>query len=206
MAKKESMVLIIIISLVAGAVAGAITVTVYEPAKTEEDYISEFYHTEVAVHVSPHGLRKKMGKGDDTYVLVDLRSPQEYETEHIVGAVSINAYADPDHSAYDEVGRIIGGFENIIEANPGKDIIVYCYSIPCMTGRKIGKLLADNGIYVQHLGVGWNEWKYFWNLWNHDGETPVDPSLYVVSGNEPGSVEGVEGLDSGCPIEGGFGC
>lgn len=46
------------------------------------------------------------------------------------------SYKDPDTSAYEEKDRIINEFKKLPK---DKDIIVYCYSIPCMTGRKVGK-------------------------------------------------------------------
>ena len=73
-----------------------------------------------------------------------------------------------------------------------------------MTGRKIGKMLVEQGVYVQHLGIGWNEWRYFWNLWNHDGEAVSKVEDYVVSGKEPGTPK-VKELPSPCN-EGEFGC
>ncbi len=129
-----------------------------------------------------------MDKGETNYVLVDVRSPQEYDKEHIIGAISIPAYKDPNTSISletekEEKERIINAFNNVRNE---KEIIVYCYSIPCMTGRKIGKLLSEHDIYVKHLGIGWNEWRYSWNLWNHDGETPTDVKEYIVSGKESG--------------------
>ena len=158
----------ILISAVVGAVAaGAVAFGVIRYQKpqepTNEELIKNFYLTENAVHVSPHSLRTKIMKGQTgDYVLVDLRSQEEYEREHIITAVNIPAYKDPNTSAYDEKDRIIGAFRALPK---DKDVIVYCYSTPCMTGRKIGKMLAENGIYVKHLGIGWNEWRYFWNLW-----------------------------------------
>lgn len=169
--------------------------------KTDNDRIKEFYLTENAVHVSPHSVRKKMDKGDNGYVLVDLRSAQEYEKEHVVGAINIPAYKDPEHSAYDEVDRIVGEFAKLPKE---KEIIVYCYSMPCMTGRKIGKMLTEHNIYVKHLGIGWNEWRYFWNLWNHDGEAESKMEDYVVSGKEPGTPKAQEASNS-CSV-GEFGC
>src|SRR5665811_2384207 len=143
---------------------------------SEAELIKEFYDVETAVHVSPHSLRKDIDKGSDDYILVDLRSQEEYEREHIIGAVSIPAYKDPDTSAYSDVDRIVNAFS---ELDQSKDIIVYCYSIPCMTGRKIGKMLADHDIYVQHLAIGWNEWKYYWNSWNHEHEWDITCLLYT---------------------------
>lgn len=189
-----------VVGLVAGAVGGIFGDNIIP--KSENQLIKEFYEVENAVHVSPHGVRKHIA--DDTTLLVDLRSQEEYETEHIVGAVNVPAYKNPNESAYGDVERIVRGFKKIIVENPEKEIVVYCYSMPCMTGRKVGKMLADHGIYVKHLGIGWQEWRYYWNLWNHDGEKKVNPADYVASGPEPGVFEGKGG--SACPIGGEFGC
>jgi len=197
----------IIISAIVGALVGSGVTFLYQNKQksTEQELIKEFYEIENAVYVSPHGLRQKMSKGQtNDYILVDLRSQEEYEKEHIVTAVSVPAYKDPNTSAYDERDRIIGQFQELINKSPNKEIIVYCYSMPCMTGRKIGKMLTENGIYVKHLGIGWNEWRYFWNLWNHDGETPTKVEDFVVSGKDPG-VPKMQELPSPCS-EGDFSC
>lgn len=187
-------------AVVAGAASAFATVSLLQPGKAA--LIRDFYATENAVHVSPHGLRKKIETGDKSFILVDLRSRQEYEKEHVVGAVSIPAYKDPDHSAYDEVDRIVAAFRALPE---GKDVIVYCYSMPCMTGRKVGQMLAERGIAVQHLGIGWNEWRHFWQLWNHEHEwAKTKVTDYVARGSEPGSFKGTPSMTP-C-VEGQFGC
>ncbi|MEK9130582.1 MAG: rhodanese-like domain-containing protein [Patescibacteria group bacterium] len=183
---------ITVLSAIIGAVVGSgATFTLQsfqEPQKpSEKELIKEFYLTENAVHVSPHGLRRKMDKGDQNYILVDTRSAQEYEREHIIGAVNIPAYSDPNTSAYEEIDRIVEQFRELIEKNPGKEIITYCYSMPCMTGRKVGKILVENDIYVKTLIIGWNEWRYFWTLWNHEHEwETIKPEDYIWKGKEPG--------------------
>ncbi len=171
---------------------------------SENDRIREFYEIENAVHVSPHGLRKHLA--DNSSVIVDLRSQEEYEEEHIITAVNIPAYRDRDHSDYGAVERIVNSFRQLKENNPGKDIVVYCYSTPCMTGRKIGKMLAEHGIFVKHLGIGWNEWRHFWTLWNHEHEWNTTKSEdYIWTGVEPGEFK-TNLTGTGCPIEGSYGC
>lgn len=203
---RKIYVLTMVFSLMFGTLAGIASsyyfFNFYE--KNENKLIEEYYEIENAVLVSPHSIRKKIGEGDSSFILVDLRSREEYETEHIVGAVNIPAYSTPDESDYDSADRIVGSFKELKENNPNKDVIVYCYSIPCMTGRKIGMMLAEKEIYVKHLGIGWNEWKYYWNLWNHDRETQVNPSDYVISGSEPGFLE-IKGELKSCSI-GDFSC
>ncbi len=200
---------IILLSLIVSILSSGLTahtMLTRQNQNSSNELIKSFYDTEIAVHVSPHGLRKKMTAGDKNFILVDLRSQEEYEREHIAGAINIPAYKDPDTSAYGDVDRIVGEFAKL---NPSKDVIVYCYSTPCMTGRKVGKILAEHDIYVQHLAIGWNEWRYFWTLWNHEHEWEVvNVNDYVVTGSEPGAVEiKKESNDSNvCPIEGELGC
>tara|TARA_Y100000310_G_C20698277_1_gene827271 strand:+ start:4050 stop:4670 length:621 start_codon:yes stop_codon:yes gene_type:complete len=200
----------IIISIIFGVIAAVITTTlISNPTsieKTQGDLIKEFYDIETAVSVSPHHIRKGMAKGDDSFILIDLRSNEEYVEEHIIGAINIPAYKDRDHSDYGAIKRITDTAKQIKADNPEKDIIVYCYSIPCMTGRKVGKILADEGVYVKHLGVGWNEWRYYWQLWNHPHEwETTNVEDYVTSGPEPGVFD-ADITGTGCPIEGGLGC
>ncbi len=177
-----------LILVLTGFIAGILLISFVTPTITgfsvfgasEEDLIKDYYKTEVAVHVSPHHLRKAMTKGDDSFILVDLRSAEEYEREHVKGAINIPAYKSPDKSAYGDVDRIVNAFS---ELPKDKEIIVSCYSIPCMTGRKIGNMLAENDIYVKQLGIGWNEWRYYWELWNHEHEwEKTDVSDYIEVG------------------------
>ncbi len=174
------------------------------PKPDAQELIADYYATENAVTVSPHGLRKDIAKGTSKYLLVDLRSAEEYEKSHIVGAVNVPAYKNPDESAYGEVDRIVAGFRALPK---DKELVVYCYSKPCMTGRKIGKILAGHGIYVKHLGIGWNEWRYDWNGWNHEHEWATSKAEdYVVSGKEPGTYSGSSDLFSPCAADGSTGC
>lgn len=194
------------IAAIFGALFGALASFSFLYLQGDDARIADFYSTENAVHVSPHSIRKAMDKGSTDFILVDLRSQQEYEQEHIIGAVSIPAYKDPDTSAYGDVERIVGSFAALRDTNPGKDIVVYCYSTPCMTGRKVGLMLAQKGIYVKHLGIGWNEWIYFWELWNHAHEWNItDARDYVSVGPEPG-LPAIKVNSTACPLGGEFGC
>ena len=175
-----------------------------EKTKSNQDLIKEFYEVENAVYVSPHHIRKHIEQGDKDFILIDLRSQKEYETAHIIGALNVPVYVSPDKSAYEDIDRIVNEFRKIQEEYINKTIIIYCYSAPCMSGRKIGKMLTEYDIYVKHLGIGWQEWRYYWNLWNHDGETSVNPANYIISGLEPGEFSELD--ISGCVLGGDFGC
>jgi rhodanese-related sulfurtransferase len=204
----KTMTTTLLLAVIAGALAGAgstyVLTKVIKPS--QDQLISAFYETETATLVSPHHLRKEYSKSTRDFVLVDVRSEEEYIREHVIEAVNIPAYKDPNTSAYGDVERIVSSFQKLTLENPDKDIIVYCYSIPCMTGSKIGRMLAQHDVFVKGLGVGWNEWRYDWNAWNHEHEWDVtDVKDYISSGKEPGVYAG-KSTSTACPIEGELGC
>lgn len=203
--KKVSKLLVtfFLFGLLAGIFVGWITGTF---GNSQKNVIADYYETENAVIVSPHSLRKEIAKGSETFVLVDLRSEEEYNQAHIIGALNIPAYKDKDTSDYGAVDRIVNSFRTLQDEYPDKDIIVYCYSLYCMTGRKVGNMLAEQGIYVKHLGIGWNEWRYEWTTWNHEHEwNSTTVQDYISIGSTAGSYKGANKTTS-CPINGGFGC
>jgi rhodanese-related sulfurtransferase len=134
---------------------------------TMQEFVKLYYSLENAVSVSPHGLRVRMDKGAADFILIDVRSPHEFEEAHIKGAYNIPVYKDPTTPVYGEKERIVNEFKKL---PTDKELIVYCYSKACMSGKKVGKMLSEEGIYVKHLGIGWNEWRHKWNDWNHEHE------------------------------------
>lgn len=203
---KERLILALVIGVVVGAIISFVAQQmVFADKATTDDLISEYYRIENAVSVSPHGLRGKMDKGDQSYLLVDLRSAEEYEEEHIIGAVNVPAYSDRYTSAYGEVDRIVNSFKELKLEYPERDIIVYCYSTPCMTGRKIGGILAEHGVYVKHLNIGWYDWRHDWNSWNHEHEWETDKvEDYIWTGTEAGEPK--QSAEFNPCTEGEFGC
>lgn len=176
--------------------------------QTDSQLRTQYYRSEVATLESPHGIRKAIMQRKDDFILVDVRSAQEYELEHIVGAINVPVYRDPDTSAYDEEDRIVTEFNQVIKENPDKKIIIYCYSSSCISGRKIANMLTDYGIYVKELGIGWNEWRYDWNMWNYPHEwEKTDVMDYVASGTAPGEYTKLDGIgESGCSLSKSFEC
>ncbi len=199
--KQSSLMPVIVTSIITALLTTLIITNVQ--TKSEEELMADFYFAETAVAVSPHHIRKDISKGKDEIILVDLRSQEEYEEEHIIGAINIPAYKDKDHSDYGAVDRIVASFAELLPTD--KDIIVYCYSTPCMTGRKVGAILAEKEIYVKHLNIGWNDWRYDWEAWNHPHEWDItNVEDYVVSGSEPGEFTAInldDLLDSPCSLE-----
>jgi len=197
---------ILITSLIASIFASMITVWVMAfitSTNTQEELIQGFYESEVATNISAHGLRKKIALWETNFVLVDVRSEEEYLEWHIKGAISIPAYTDRDNTQSTSNDRILTAFSEI---SPDKEIITYCYSSYCMTSRKIGKFLAANDVYVKHLTVWWNEWRYHWDLWNYPHEEDRTED-FIASWEDPWALEASKEADIwACGISGDFGC
>lgn len=173
-----------------------------EPSVAE--ITAEYYAVENAVSVSPYDIKAALQSGtQDSFVLVDLRSEAEYEAGHITSAINIPNYVDPSVSGMSNEERVVAAFAEVADANPGKDIITYCYSAACMASRKMGHTLSQNGISTKHLNIGWYEWKYYWTMWN--GEDGLDPEAFITVGSEPGEPDLENTILSPC-AEGEFSC
>ena len=179
-----------------GVVVFAVSFNFYNQTPSPERLIAQYYASEVATLVSPHSIRERMTHDITNFVLVDTRTQADYEREHIVGAINIDS-SQP-------LADVLRAFKALPQ---NKDIIIYCYSSACMNGRKVGHFLAQNGIFVQEMTIGWNEWRYGWETWNYDTEWDEHKvEDYVFSGQEPGTVpESVKSLKP-CPIDGSLGC
>lgn len=183
-------VLLPIVYVILGSVIGIYGWTLREEQTNQR--ISTFYEDEMAVAVSPVTIRKLIDKKDTNYILVDLRSKKEYDTEHMVTAVNIPAVSL-------NADQIIAQFRLLPK---DKQIIVHCYSAYCTLGREIGRLLSRNGIYVKEMNIGWSEWKYYWALWN-PGDDPKNGIPYVVA--TPVSSDNKNSVVAPC-TQGEFGC
>ncbi len=169
-----------LLSLLGGIFGAIITLFVFQKYLTEapisppetkvmapsvRNPVLDYYESENAVSVSPHDLRMEMDKWATDTIIVDLRSAPEYEKEHIRGAINIPGIANDTDAAAQEA-RIIAAFEKLPK---DKRIIVHCYTHYCMLAKHVGLMLAKKWIYVHELNIGWNEWRYQWDLWNGEG-------------------------------------
>jgi phage shock protein E len=87
------------------------------------------------VQISQEALLERQQKGDDATYVLDVRSPEEYASGHVPGAVNI---------PYDQVAS------RMAEVPKDKDVVLYCKS-----GRRAGiaaETLAGQGYTrLQHL-------------------------------------------------------
>jgi len=147
------------IGIVFGSLIGG-TAAYFLVQMSSENPIQQYYDIENAVSVSPFDYVSGLESGNATEVLVDLRNTRDYEAAHFNGSINIPAEEMSPEA-------VVSSFGNL---STDKTLVVFCYSSYCMLGRKTGKLLADNDIYVKHLNIGWAELKR-------------DFSKYIVNGS-----------------------
>jgi rhodanese-related sulfurtransferase len=117
--------------------------------------VGAFAAEPVLVPISQEALLERQQKGDQTTYVLDVRSPEEYASGHVPGAVNI---------PYDQLAS------RISEVPKDKDVVLYCKS-----GRRAGiaaETLAGQGYTrLQHLEgdiVAWVDK-------GRPVETPQDP-------------------------------
>jgi rhodanese-related sulfurtransferase len=157
--------------------------------ETANDRVKSFYNDEMSTIISPINVRSLIDKKDTNYILVDLRTQPEFDAEHIITAINVPA------GSMDEK-QLLAAFSSLPK---DKQIIVYCYSASCTLGRQVGQFLANNGIFVRDMNVGWSEWKYYWGLWN-PGQDPNVGKNYVIKSSSQKVTPG------GTCTDGKFGC
>lgn len=178
------------LSMIAGLIGTLIGIAVYEKYfDKEKNVFEEYYEVENTVSMSPATLKRMIDQKDEGYILVDLRSEAEYNAEHVIGAVNVPAVSMTGE-------EIVSAFEKF---GDDKKIIVYCYSAYCMLGKQVGGVLANSGIEVIDLNIGWSEWKYYWGIWNPGEEAKVGVDYLEKGSNDINVVPEV------CR-EGEFGC
>lgn len=164
------------LSLLWGILGGIITIAGVHHFLYSDNPFLEYYTTENAVAVSPHDLRMEMDKWANDTIIVDLRSAPEFAAEHIRGAINIPWIAN-DKNATEQEKRIITEFRKLPK---DKRIIVHCYTHYCMLAKHVGLMLAKEWINVHELNIGWNEWRYQWDLWNGEGTSKtIDVNNYL---------------------------
>ncbi|MFZ2206945.1 MAG: rhodanese-like domain-containing protein [Microgenomates group bacterium] len=98
-------------------------------------------------------------------VLIDVRSSQEYQKEHIVGALSYPLYTIQNEN--------IKYIESELLSTDGldktKSIVIYGPSNAFQRQQAFVAELKKQGFNIKSLAVGWNELRHFQNIWIPEG-------------------------------------
>ena len=126
---------------------------------------SEYYEDKLAYEIDAWDLSEAL-KRQDNVIVIDARSPDSYEAEHIVGAVNF-----PHRSMNPEATKRL---------DKAALYVAYCDGIGCNASTKGALNLARLGFNVKEL-IGGLDW------WKRDGH-PTEGTDAVKSAAKTSSV------------------
>ncbi len=112
----------------------------------------------------PYEVLQTIKKGSRDQLLVDIRSRDDFNKAHIKTAESFPLYTNTEIPLTIDNSRV-QDFEKEFSKRDKKEIIIYGHFIGSLQTQIFVKTLQEKGMPVRALGVGWNEWKHFRNLW-----------------------------------------
>lgn len=124
-----------------------------------------FSGNEELLYLDPVLLKTYIDQTDKNYALIDIRSPIEYQSGHIVGAVNVPLYTDYQH-VYESSVKKDAWLKQARKAVSGKKIIiVYGYSTISDLLLVTINDLRKAGWPIKILGVDWNDWQNNFYQW-----------------------------------------
>jgi rhodanese-related sulfurtransferase len=114
------------------------------PASPEQ--AREHFLSKLAFETDPSDVHADVEKGRADVWLLDVRSPQDYAAEHIVGAFNLH------HRQMDE--------ETTRSLPRDRTIITYCWGTGCNGSTRGAARLASLGFRVKELIGGIEYWKH----------------------------------------------
>ena len=130
-------------------------------------------------YIDPILLATYIKKEPHQYVLIDMRSPPEYQGGHIPSAINIPAYKDQNAIYETLVDKNSWLWQVGIVARGGKRVIVYSY-LP------FADLTHDYASYCKQyfptkiLAVGWNEWASYYTQLMSSTSNPIGGVIPAV--------------------------
>jgi len=114
--------------------------------KTHEPSAADYFIAKLKYEMSPYGLNALMEEGASGYLVIDVRSSEEYDAGHIHGALNIPLVDLP---------------KMLSEIPKDKTVVTYCGSITCQLAPKAALELAQKGYTVMELHGGFREWQSY---------------------------------------------
>ena len=115
---------------------------------TNAQFVKDLVHAKPTVKNTRAKIFSQMLRNEKNPQIIDIRTPQEYKSGHIKGAILINFY-DPNFA------------KNVEKAGLDKNKPIYIY---CRSGNRTGrsiKIFQKLGFkHIVNLGYGLNEWKH----------------------------------------------
>jgi len=113
---------------------------------TNAQFVKDLAHAKPTIKNTRAKIFYQMLNNEKNPQIIDIRTPQEYKSGHIKGAILINFY-DPDFAKNVEKAGL----------DKNKPIYIYCRS-GNRTGRSIQIFQRLGFKHIVNLGYGLNEW------------------------------------------------
>jgi len=114
------------------------------PAANHEN-AKQFFSSKLQYETDPADVYHDMENGVDDFVLIDVRSPDDYKKSHAKGAINL------------PVSRI--NQKTISEYSDGKLVVVYCWGPGCNGATKAAAKLGELSIPVKEMIGGIEYWE-----------------------------------------------
>jgi rhodanese-related sulfurtransferase len=108
--------------------------------------VVSWFETKLEAEWGPYDLQHALDGKSSEVVVLDTRSPDAYEEEHIPQAINIPG---------DQLEKRLN------ELPKNKAIVPYCWTITCHLATRAALLLAQNGFRVHELAGGIGMWKEY---------------------------------------------
>lgn len=130
--------------------------------------------------LDPNQLVQKFDKGDSDFMLIDLRSKEEFDKERIKYAINFPTYSITSGQAKN-IEYSVGSLVNeLAKKGIKKYIVVYGNFSGSQVTKDVVSNLTARGLPAMELSIGWNEWRHFRNLWLPESQwDSFDASRYL---------------------------
>lgn len=120
---------------------------------------------EAAARIDPVIIARAIMNNDTQYILVDVRSPEEYMQGHIRTAVNIPAYSSLKNwkGSIEKKDNFVRALQKIKVSE--KAIVVYGHFGSSSLPGEVVRLLEEHGMTSAQLTVGWNEFAHMSAQW-----------------------------------------
>jgi rhodanese-related sulfurtransferase len=105
-----------------------------------------FFHSKLAYETDPADVYTDMQNGHDDFLLLDVRSPEDYASSHAVGAINL-----PHGLISAETTALFP---------PDKLLVVYCWGPGCNGATKAALKLSALGFAVKEMIGGIEYWQH----------------------------------------------
>ncbi len=118
---------------------------VLEVPSAEPQEASRHFASKLSVETDPSDVMLDLQRGQNGFIIVDVRSTDDYEESHVDGAISF---------PYRQINA-----ETVTRLPKDKLIVVYCWGPGCNASTKAALRLSTLGYRVKEMIGGLEYWK-----------------------------------------------